>query len=258
MSLGGFCEQGSTQHEAHADRPQAPGTGAYGPCCHLSAALAHELNQPLNAILNNAQAAQRFLRRDPPDLADLPDILEDIVSNTLRAGQVVGHLRALVKKQETQRQPQDINTLIRQAQQILRCELIGQHVTLDLKLADELPPVFGDPVQLLQVALNLLTNSIEALAPQELPRRHMAVSTALVDANHLEVSVADTGLGLDPTQLDTIFSPFHTSKPDGLGMGLSICRAIVDNHGGRLWATNNPDGGACFHFTLPIRKEEPM
>jgi C4-dicarboxylate-specific signal transduction histidine kinase len=222
----------------------------------LSVALAHELNQPLNAILNNAQAAQRFLRRDPQDLADLPDILEDIVKNTLRAGKVVRHLRALVKKQEAVRQAQDINVVVREAAQILRCELIGQHVTLNLNLADKLPPVWGDPVQLLQVALNLLTNGVEALAPLEKLRRHMRVSTARFDAGHIEITVADTGLGLDPVQMKSIFSPFNTSKPDGLGMGLAICRAIVDDHGGRLWATHNPGGGACFHFTLPILKEE--
>ncbi|MCX7099360.1 MAG: ATP-binding protein [Methylococcales bacterium] len=220
----------------------------------LSAALAHELNQPLNAILNNAQAAQRFLRRNPANLADLTNILDDIVKNTLRAGDIVHHLRALVKKQEAVRQAQDINTIIHEAAQMLRCELIGQQVSLHLNLADTLPPVWGDAVQLLQVTLNLLTNGIEALAPLEKSRRHIEVSTACVEASHIEVSVADTGQGLDPAQLDLIFSPFNTSKPDGLGMGLAICCAIVDNHGGRLWATNKPDGGACFHFTLPIRK----
>ena len=223
----------------------------------LSAALAHELNQPLNAILNNAQAAQRFLLRDPGDVAVIEEVLEDIVRNALRASELVSHLRSLMKKRESVRRVQDVNVLIREAAQLLRCALTGTQVSLSLNLADPLPSVSCDPVQLLQVALNLVTNGIEALAPQQ-TRRHIVVSTACSGAAHIEIAVADTGPGLDPAELESIFSPFHTSKPDGLGLGLSICRAIVEDHGGRLWATNNSGGGACFHVILPIvNKDTP-
>jgi PAS domain S-box-containing protein len=221
----------------------------------LSAALAHELNQPLTAILSNAQAALRFLAQTPPDLEELRAILQDIVQDDQRAGEVVRRLRVLFKKEETPRRVLDLNAMIREVGQLLRSDLLAKHVSLVLDLAADLPAVIGDPVQLQQVVLNLLLNGAEALCCATTCPRQLQVRTGWYDVATLEITVRDTGAGFDPSQLEHCFEPFVTTKPQGLGMGLAISRSIVTAHGGRLWATNNPDGGATLHCTLPISQE---
>jgi PAS domain S-box-containing protein len=223
----------------------------------LSGALAHELNQPLTAILSNAQAAQRLLARNPVDLAMVREILDDVVTDDLRAGEVITRLRALLKKGEATFQPLDLNGVATEVLALARSELIDRHVTVSTRLAPGLPNILGDRVQLQQVMLNLLLNACEAMSSKRLAERMLTVSTALDGNGLLLTSIADRGDGICSDAADRLFEPFFTTKSHGLGLGLSICRSIIAAHGGRLWADNNPDGGAKFTFALPARNGDP-
>jgi two-component system, LuxR family, sensor kinase FixL len=222
----------------------------------LSGSIAHELNQPLTAILSNAQAAQRFLAHEPFDLAEVRDILADIVEQDHRAGEIIRRIRLLVKKGEVQREPLDVNALVEEVLQLTRVDVVSQGVAVHTTLASALPPVDGDRLQLQQVLLNLVMNACDATAGNATADRRVEVCTTPSDAEHVSVSVSDNGAGIPPEGLDRVFEPFFTTKTYGLGLGLSVCRTIVGAHGGRLWASNNPVRGAAFHFTLPIRGEE--
>lgn len=223
----------------------------------LSGALAHELNQPLTAILSNAQAAQRLLARTPSELAMVGEILDDIVTDDLRAGQVITRLRALLKKGEASFQPLDLNEVTTEVLGLARSELIDRHVTVGTRLTSGLPGTLGDRVQLQQVMLNLLLNACEAMGTRTSTERRLTVSTALDGDGLLLTSIADRGSGIPPDAADRLFEPFFTTKPHGLGLGLSICRSIIAAHGGRLWADNNADGGATFTLALPARNGDP-
>ena len=223
----------------------------------LSGAVAHELNQPLTAILSNAQAAQRLLTRDPLDLAMVEEILGDIVTDDLRAGEVITRLRALLKKGEASLQPLDLNDVATEVMALARSELIDRHVTVSDQLAPGLPSVLGDRVQLQQVMLNLLLNACEAMGTRTFAERTLTLSTALDGDGFLLASIADRGSGIPPDAADRLFEPFFTTKPHGLGLGLSICRSIIAAHGGRLWADNNADGGATFTLALPTQNGDP-
>lgn len=216
----------------------------------LSGSLAHELNQPLAIILSNAQAAQRLLVREPPELAEVRDILKDIVSEDRRAGNVITRLRAMLKRGEPNRQALVLNDLILEALQLMRSDLIRRSVRLNLELGENLPMISGDRVPLEQVLLNLVTNACDAMAANPPGERSLTIASRL-DGKTVRVSVSDTGSGL-PADSGRIFEPFYTTKLHGLGMGLSICRTIVAAHGGRLWAEPNPGRGAVFHVALPI------
>ena len=221
----------------------------------LSGALAHELNQPLTAILCNAQAGQRFLAQTPPDCEELRAILTDIAEDDRRAGEVVSRLRALFKKDETAQQMLHLNTLIEEVTKLLHSDLIAKQVSLALHLASDLPCTVGDPVQVRQVMLNLVMNAAEAMASSVAGSRQLRICTGFCDTGALEMAVHDTGPGIAPEALEQIFDPFVTSKRHGLGMGLAISRTIISAHGGQLWATNHPAGGATVRFTLPIIQE---
>jgi PAS domain S-box-containing protein len=223
----------------------------------LSGAVAHELNQPLTAILSNAQAAQRLLEREPLDLAMVEEILGDIVTDDLRAGEVITRLRALLKKGEASLQPLDLNDVATEVIALARSELIDRHVTVGDQLAPGLPSVLGDRVQLQQVMLNLLLNACEAMGTRTFAERTLTLSTALDGDGFLLASIADRGSGIPPDAADRLFEPFFTTKPHGLGLGLSICRSIIAAHGGRLWADNNADGGATFTLALPTQNGDP-
>ena len=223
----------------------------------LSGALAHELNQPLTAILSNAQAAQRLLARDPLDLAMLREILDDVVTDDLRAGEVITRLRALLKKGEANFQPLNLNGVATEVLGLARSELIERHVTIGTRLAPGLPGILGDRVQLQQVMLNLVLNACEAMSARTSTERRLTVSTALDGDGLLLAAIADRGSGIPPDAADRLFDPFFTTKPDGLGLGLSICRSIIAAHGGRLWADNNAGGGATFTLALPARHGDP-
>jgi two-component system sensor kinase FixL len=221
----------------------------------LSAALAHELNQPLTAILCNAQAGLRFLAQASPDPEILRAILADIAADNQRASAVISQLRALLKKEGGGRQAFGINALVGEVAQLLRSEIIARQVSLSLRLDDGLPETKGDPVQVRQVLLNLAMNAVEAVAASAGGARELHICTGAHGPGGIEVVVRDTGGGIAPQMLEQIFEPFVTGKPHGLGMGLAISRAIVTAHSGRLWAGNAPEGGAVLRFTLPVARE---
>jgi two-component system, LuxR family, sensor kinase FixL len=220
----------------------------------LSGSLAHELNQPLTAILSNAQAAQRFLAQSPPRIDKLAEILTDIVKSDHRAEAVIQRLRSLLRKEDSQRHPLDINEVVEESMHLMRSDLLSRQVAVSTDLADALPAVNGDRNQLQQVLLNFVINGCDAMGGQQADRR-LVVRTHSTPHGSVEVSVADQGAGIPLPDLDRIFEPFVTTKSNGLGLGLSICRSIVEAHGGRLWATNNADRGATLHCELPAKTD---
>jgi PAS domain S-box-containing protein len=217
----------------------------------LSASLAHELNQPLTAILSNAQAAQRFLQRKPADLEQVQAILKDIVEDDDRAGEVIRRLRLLFKKGEVQWQELDINDVIRDVIRLMHSDLVNQGVTVEAELDPAPFKAMGDRVQLQQVLLNLMINGCDAMAQAETKDRTLTLRTESANSEGVRISIIDRGCGITPTQMDRLFEPFYTTKTKGLGLGLSVCRTIVSAHGGTISASNNPDGGASFHVNLP-------
>jgi two-component system sensor kinase FixL len=220
----------------------------------LSGSLAHELNQPLTAILSNAQAAQRFLAQDPPRVDKLAEILTDIVKSDHRAGAVIQRLRSLLRKEEAQRHPLDINDVVEESMRLMRSDLLNRRVTVNTDLAKALPVLSGDRNQLQQVLLNLVMNGCDAMDGREADRR-LLVRTQTTAHGNVEVCVTDHGAGIPSVDLEHIFEPFVTTKSYGLGLGLAICRSIIVAHGGRLWATNNADQGATLHCELPPRRD---
>ena len=216
----------------------------------LSGSLAHELNQPLTAILSNAQAAQRFLAQSPPRVDKLAEILADIVKSDHRAGAVIQRVRSLLRKEEAQRQPLNINEVVEESLRLMRSDLLNRQVVVSSELAQALPAVSGDPNQLQQVLLNLVINGCDAMDGHRADNR-LVIRTQMTANGNVEVSVADRGAGIPSTDLERIFEPFVTTKSNGLGLGLAICRSIVEAHGGRLWATNNADRGATLHCEFP-------
>jgi PAS domain S-box-containing protein len=217
----------------------------------LAASIAHEINQPLTGVLANGNAGLQWLNRDKPDLDEARNALSCIVSDGTRAGEVIRGLRALAKKSGPELVQLDINDAVREVQALTRSELQRHGVTLHTDLSADDRPVFGDRVQLQQVLLNLIMNGIEAMrAVTERPKT-LAITSEPVEPSGVLVAVEDTGTGLDPATADRIFDPFFTTKSDGLGMGLSICRSIIDAHGGRLWVSPGVLYGTVFRFTVP-------
>jgi signal transduction histidine kinase len=217
----------------------------------LAASLAHELNQPLTAILSNAQAAQRFLSAKPADLKEVREILEDIVTDNSRASEVIRRMRALVKKEELEFAPINIAGVIGDVVQLVRSDGILRNIRVEIECQDGLPSARGDRVQLQQVVLNLLVNAFDAMKDAFAKERKVVVRAQANGAGTVEISVRDHGIGLKNDKLAKIFQPFYTTKREGLGMGLPISRSIIEAHGGRLWAENNADRGATFYFTIP-------
>lgn len=221
----------------------------------LTASLAHELNQPLTAILSNAQAALRLIQCDPPDMDEVRTILQDIVSDNRRASQFIRHVRTIFKKNEIAKIPLSIKDVIAAVINLFKSEAILREISVESALDRQLPCVLGNDVQLQQVLLNLILNASESMLEiRDRPRR-IVISAAKNDASHLKISVSDSGGGIDPEKHKSLFRPYFTTKNDGMGMGLAICQSIIEAHAGKIWAENNPDRGAAFHFTLPIAEE---
>jgi two-component system sensor kinase FixL len=222
----------------------------------LAASLAHELNQPLTAILSNAQAAQRFLAAKPAELEEVREILRDIVQDDRRAGEVIRRLRALVRKEQPTFTSLDLSSVLRDVVLLLHSDAMLRSSRVTVDVSPELPPVRGDRIQLQQVALNLVLNAFDAMKECPVEAREVLVLAARESPHLIRVAVRDGGTGVRTGALDEIFQPFYTTKRDGLGMGLSISRSIIEAHGGRLWAENNPDRGATFYFTVPLGRLE--
>ncbi|MGE5146179.1 MAG: sensor histidine kinase, partial [Candidatus Eiseniibacteriota bacterium] len=223
----------------------------------LTASIAHEVNQPIAATVANAQAALGWLDAAPPDLAEVRDALDRIAKDGVRAGAVVSRIHALIKKKPVRKDRLDVNEIIREVIALTANEVRRNGVTLEARLAPELPSILGDRVQLQQVILNLIVNAIEAMDGVGEEARALAVSTDSDRANGVHVTVVDSGPGLTATNLDRLFEAFYTTKPTGLGMGLSICRSIIEGHGGRVWASPNTPQGAVFQFILPAADARP-
>lgn len=221
----------------------------------LASSLAHELNQPLGAILRNAEAAELLLQDPSPDLDEVRAILADIRKDDQRAGKVIDRMRALMQRREVERRLLDLNLLAGEVVTLVRPDAEIRRVRLALETDPALSPVDGDRVQLQQVLLNLLLNAMDAVNGSPPTERQVAVRARLAGAM-VEVTVSDTGHGIPADQLLRVFEPFFTSKPNGLGMGLAISRGIIEAHGGRLWAENNADAGATFTFSLPVAKPQ--
>ncbi|HEX2344544.1 MAG TPA: PAS domain-containing protein [Vicinamibacterales bacterium] len=220
----------------------------------LSGALAHELSQPLTAVLSNAQAARYLLNRHPLDFEQLRGALDDIIRNDQRAGAVIDRLRALLRKGDTALQPVDINDVARDVIELACGELMSRRVTVQSVLAPAIRPVLGDRVQLQQVVLNLVLNACDAMNHTHVTQRLLALSTA-ADDGFVELVVSDRGTGIPDGQLERVFEPFVTFREQGLGLGLAISRSIVTAHGGSIRAVNNADGGATFRCLLPVAPE---
>ncbi|QQO18053.1 AAA family ATPase [Bradyrhizobium diazoefficiens] len=228
---------------AHANRVATMG--------HLTASIAHEVKQPIAATMTNAQAALRFLDGPMMDIDEVRQILHDIVRDGNRAGEVISHIRDLVKKTPPRRDRWEINAAIREVVELIRGETAKNSVSVHTDLTDGLPLVEGDRVQLQQVLLNLIINAIEAMSGIGEGPREILISSGTGNSGGVLVAVCDSGPGLASAGLDRLFESFYTTKPSGLGLGLSICRSIVETHGGRLWASANVPRGAIFQFTLP-------
>ena len=221
----------------------------------LAASLAHELNQPLTAILSNAQAAQRFLTADPTSLGEVRAILQDIVDDDKRAGEVIRRVRELVKKGNFEIAPLDLEAILREVVMLMHSDAILHNVDIVLQVDPRARRIYGDKVQLQQVLLNLFLNAFHAMKVCPMNERQVTVRTGPSKDHKVMIAVRDCGEGLKSEQLDEIFQPFYTTKDNGLGLGLAISHSIVEAHGGRLWAQNNPERGATICFTVPLCEE---
>jgi PAS domain S-box-containing protein len=222
----------------------------------LASSIAHEINQPLTAILANAQAAQRFLSQKKPDLDELREILKDITDDDKRAGEVIRKMRSLIKKKEFEFEKLDINNLIREAIPLLQGYVMRKNKKIRVQTDPDLPSIDGDRVQLQQVLLNLITNGVDAMVERGPAAQELVIRTSKNDSNSVVIAIKDAGGGLPDKDPHRVFEPFYTTKPEGLGMGLVISRAIVEGHGGTLHAENNPDNGATFFVTIPVEAEK--
>jgi PAS domain S-box-containing protein len=229
---------------AHANRLATMG--------QLAASIAHEVNQPIGAVRNNAHAALRFLAGETPDLTEVREALECVVKETYRASDIIGGIRDQIKKTPPRRDFLDLNEAIEDVIALVRGELVKNRVSVHTRLANELPPVRGDRVQLQQVMLNLILNAIEAMSGVDDEARELIVRTESNRSEGLLVGVSDSGSGIASQDRERIFGSFYTTKAGGVGIGLSICRSIIDAHGGRLWADANQPRGAALKFTLPV------
>jgi PAS domain S-box-containing protein len=228
---------------AHANRVATMG--------QLTASIAHEVNQPIAGAATNAEAALRWLDARPPDLEEVRQALGRIVKDAHRAGDVIGRIRELIKKAPSRKDRVDMNEAILEVIELTRGEAVKNGTSVRTALGEDLPLIEGDRVQLQQVVLNLIVNAVQAIGAVDEGPRELLITTARADPNGLLVSVKDSGPGVAPETLEQLFTPFYSTKPGGLGMGLSICRSIIEAHGGQLWATANQPRGAIFQFTVP-------
>jgi C4-dicarboxylate-specific signal transduction histidine kinase len=226
---------------AHANRITTIG--------QLTASIVHEVNQPITAAVTNAQAALRWMSAEPPDFGEVSEALAGIIKEGNRASEVIGRMRDLIKKAPPRKDRVEINGAIREVIELTYSEAVKNGVSVQTQFAESLPLIQGDRVQLQQVMLNLIINAIQAMSDLA-GVRELRITTENADSEGVRLAVRDSGPGLSSENFQRLFEPFYTTKPDGMGMGLSICRSIIEAHGGRLWATGQPRG-ALFQFTIP-------
>jgi signal transduction histidine kinase len=217
----------------------------------LTSALAHEINQPLAAMRSYAQAALRFMDKDQPEYNSVRKALQGIVADNKRAAAVVNRLRDLVKKDTGHWETLEINSIINVVIGLINSEIVLRNATIKLDLHSSVPVFHGDSIQIQQVLINLLTNALDAMDGQSIEARTITISTRPENSNGIMISISDSGRGISADKIQAIFAPFHTTKPKGMGLGLAICKSIIEAHGGKIWADNNSDGGAIFSLTLP-------
>jgi C4-dicarboxylate-specific signal transduction histidine kinase len=215
----------------------------------VAAAIAHEVKQPLSGMITSADAGLRFLNRSIPDFDEAKDAFKQIVADGHRAAAVIGGIRALFKQESRSRVSLDLNKLIHATLALTEESLEKHRIQVIVKLDEQLPQVAGDQIQLQQVLVNLITNAIESMAATDVPRA-LSVKSEIHDNRDVTISVADSGTGIGPQDIDQIFNPLYTTKSNGMGMGLSICRSIIEAHDGRLWVLSNAPRGAVFCFSL--------
>jgi len=235
---------------AHASRVASMG--------QLTASIAHEIAQPIAAVVNNARAAMNWLGTQPPDLEEVRQTLGEIVNDGKRAGDVISWIRALIKKEPPRREAVEINEAVLEVIALTHGEVAKNGVSVRTQLAEGLPLIQADRVQLRQVVLNLIINAVEAMSGDGEGSRELLISTGRDSLNGVLVSLQDSGPGLDPATLEHLFHSFYATKSGGMGMGLSICRSIVEAHGGRIWAGANEPRGAVFQFSLPLERSETV
>jgi PAS domain S-box-containing protein len=223
----------------------------------LTASVAHELNQPLAAIMSNAQAAQHFLQREIPDLDEVKAALADIVNDDRRAGEVINRLRKMLLKGEPTKEPLLIVDLIVEVIKFVKNDAVNKGVRIVFEKSKSiLPPIEGDRIQLQQVVLNIMLNAFDAMLENNNEERRLVIRAIQSSTDNLTVEFSDNGKGFEKQDINRLFDAFYTTKKNGMGMGLAICRSIIESHGGRLWATQNENGeGATFHFSLPLQLE---
>ena len=251
MDVSAAHEAAEALHRTQAQLAHATRVTTLG---ELAASIAHEVNQPLAAVATNGNACLRWLNRPEPNLGEARLALDRILADTHRASEVIKRIRALARKGEAQRLPLDINGLLRETAALVQRELSNHRIVLELRLAPALPLVAGDAVQLQQVVINLLMNAMQAIdgsGPDWLRRQQRIMLSTRLDDGQVEIEVCDTGPGLSELQAGRLFEAFYTTKADGMGMGLAICRSIVDAHGGRIRALAHDGPGATLVFTLP-------
>jgi C4-dicarboxylate-specific signal transduction histidine kinase len=245
----------SEKEAAYEARSQLAHVGRVTTLGELTASIAHEVNQPLAAAVINGNACLRWLADEPPNLGEARQAVTRLIKDANRASEIIAQVRALTKSSPPQKDWLAINNIILATVSLIDSEILQNNVSLRTELADDVPPVQGDRVQLQQVILNLMLNALEAMNQVPEESRLLTISSARIDAKGALVTVQDKGVGLAAENLDRAFNAFYTTKPEGMGMGLAISRTIIEAHGGRIWATPNSPRGAVFQFILPVGVE---
>lgn len=239
------------EHEARSQLARLARVNALG---EMTASIAHEVNQPLTAVITSGNAGLRWLAADPPNLPKAREALRRIISDANRASSVVGRVRTLAKRAAPRAEWLDARLIVDEIVGLCRGELDRHDIVVRICVDDDLPAVFADGVQIQQVLLNILLNAVDAMAHTPGDRREIVITVSRQDGGCVQFSIADTGCGMAPDALDGVFEAFRSTKPEGMGIGLAVSRSIVEAHGGRIWASMGQDGGAAFHFTLRGQK----